>query len=717
MLTYVINTSENKVLRTDLLFKLVGYNKISWLRSQLQSIRDCATEIEKLQQPMTAGDYRVAVLVDFMAFEKTLYPELDPVSENIAIYRKLIEIYLYEHLYLPLLRSQLGFCGMEVFYIQYTEKNRLLENAAERGQMALLFDWGTDALPPDGLSDESEDWEDWDDALEGERDGEGPNEKPEKKADPEASKKKKSPEGEPDGEGTAEKPEKKQAADCEPCQKEAEDADLVGPYASSELHSEFILPYHGGRLIYPAHLFCKKVDENGRSNYADFYKSICERYDIVVRAFASHSRTYVAGAASARSECRAAFDNLNLSFALIRAYEQDIRLSNDSRADVLDVPKMNKEVFFDTLRRAYGKVQSALAFVRQNGNSDGFYALETRTNETVDIIKTEMTEEERREVAVAARGVKFEKSYERICELARLAEGEKSPEEKAAILEYMAAYKDKRDEMRKCLDSDEDIRNLLQDAKRQDKFPAGIEYEGVVEKKKTTMRKILKAAIDADYEAADYTKEFEEANDAYDRFVSGKARLEKYFRTSLVCFLLVMVAMLVPYLLLQLRGVSSLVVPIALLIAGAFFAGVYVLSTVIHMIPILRDVVTAKTRMAGVYEKCMIKQAQSLLRLKRRYQVYLPAVEAIRYELEELKILYYENKKINRHIEDHREMLENVRDVLLGMLTSMQIPHKADSEIMLDDEEFKISEPFSANRIYKVFTIDVIEEIFEEGGM
>ena len=86
MLTYVINTSENKVLKTDLLFELVGYNKISWMRSPLSAIEDCAGEIVKRQQPMTAGEYRVVVLVDFLAFEKTLFPEEN--QQNVARFLK-----------------------------------------------------------------------------------------------------------------------------------------------------------------------------------------------------------------------------------------------------------------------------------------------------------------------------------------------------------------------------------------------------------------------------------------------------------------------------------------------------------------------------------------------------------------------------------------------------------------------------------------------------
>ena len=130
MLTYVINTSENKVLKSEVLFELVGYNRIVWMRSGLGAIENCAEEILRKQEPMTASEYRVVVLVDFLAFEKTLFPEENPVSEYLAIYRKLIEIYLYNHLYVKLNRARLGFDGLEVFYIQYCEKNTIRENGA-----------------------------------------------------------------------------------------------------------------------------------------------------------------------------------------------------------------------------------------------------------------------------------------------------------------------------------------------------------------------------------------------------------------------------------------------------------------------------------------------------------------------------------------------------------------------------------------------------------
>ncbi len=657
MLTYVINTSENKVLKSDLLFELVGYHKIAWMRSSLSAIEDCAEEIVKRQQPMTAGEYRVVVLVDFLAFEKTLYPEENPVSEYLAIYKSLIEIYLNDHLYTPLRRAQLGFEGLEVFYIQYTEKNTIRDNAAEKEQLALLL----------GLDEEH------DKII----------------AAKQASRTR-----------SAARDEEKKAKSEENAAKEPDTYDV------------FYMEYRGGRLAFRADEFCKEIGKDERATFDRFYSNLSEKYNLAYRAFGSRSRTYVAGTASARSESRAAFDNLNLSLALIRAYEQEVDISSDRRDDVVDVPKMNKELFFDTLRHSYGKVQSALEQVRQSGNANGFYRLETKAAVSADICRTEMTDEERQETLAEGRGLSFHQKYERIKARASVPKGAKSPEEKAELARYMSEYKQTRDKKRKSA-SEEDVRALLSTAPKQNKYPSGLEYENAVEKKKATMRQILKFAIEADYVGADYSEEFAEANEALDRYTSAKARLKNYVRTNAICFLLVMLAMLVPYAVLQV-GSSTLGAMLLISIALGVFGGVFVLSALLHVIPLWRDINAAKLQMNDVYGRCLIKRRESMLCLQRRYLVYLPAIEDIHNELEELSTLYEANREINRHIEEHREMLERVRDVLLGMLNSMQVAHKADGEVLLDDDEFKINESFRVNRIYKIFTIDVIEEIFGE---
>ncbi len=668
MLTYVINTSENKVLKSEVLFDLVGYNKIVWMRSGLSAVADCADEILRRQQPMTAGEYRVVVLVDFLAFEKTLYPEENPVSEYLTIYRKLIEIYLYDHLYTPLRRAQLGFDGLEVFYIQYSEKNTIRENAAEKYQVAELL----------GLPAEVK-------RIVGEKQKASLDAASPKSADVAKSKKK-----------DEEKPV---------------ESDL-------ERYTAFHVEYRGGGLTFRAEDFCKNVGEGKGADYESFYRSYIEKHVHAYRAFGSRSRTYVAESASARMESRAAFDNLNLSLALIHAYEQEMSLSGgeDKRDDVVDVPKMNRNAFFDVIRKAYGKVQSALELVRQSGKANGFYRLETSKTTTDDICRSELSEEEKKEAANEARATKFSTQYLKIKECAATRPGEKKDGEKEQISRYMSAYKDKRDETRNHT-TEEDVRALLSDAPMQSKYPSGLEYENAVEKKKATMRTIYKTAIEADYKEANYSKEFEESHEVYDRYTRADAALSKNFRIHLGCLILVLIAMIVPYLVLQQTNFSKVGAVLLLTIAALVFGGVYIFSAFIHIIPLLRARRLAKERMTELYESCLLKQKRSMLELRRRYEVYLPAVEEIRYEIYTLSVLHEANREINRHIEEHREMLEKLRDVLLGMLNSMQVTYKADGEVMLDDDEFKINESFRANKIYKVFTLDTIEEIFAEGGM
>lgn len=641
MLTYVINTSENKVLKSEVLFELVGYNKIVWMRSGLSAIENCAEEILRKQEPMTASEYRVVVLVDFLAFEKTLFPEENPVSEYLAIYRKLIEIYLYNHLYAKLNRARLGFDGLEVFYIQYCERNTIRENAAEKAQLAEIVGLGKD-----------------------------------------------------DTDVTEEK-----------------QGDTV-----IKKRNVFRVKYDNGMLLFRAEDFCRNKEVGEEVDIDCFFDSYTDNYNIAYRAFGARSRTYVAESASAKMESRAAFDNLNLSLALIRAYEQDLKLGDgDARDDVVDIPKMNKNVFFDIIRKAYGKVHSALELVRQSGKANGFYRLETKETVTEDILCNELKDEEREEAGNKAKSLGIVKQYAAIKQFASILPGEKSEEEKEELSGYMRQYKEGRDSLRN-LSGEDDTRELLRDAPQQSKYPSGLEFENAVEKKKKTMRTILRAAIDADYKGADYTKEFEEASEVYDRYQRAEAALTKSFRTHIGCLILVLIAMIVPYVILQQTQFSALGAMVLVPIALAFFGGIYILSAIIHIIPLLRARSLAKICMTELYEKCLLKQRKAMLELKRRYVDYLPAVEKIRFEIYTLNVLHDANREINRHIEEHREMLEKLRDVLLGMLNSMQVAHKADTDVVLDEDEFKINESFRANRIYKVFTLDAIEEIFAEGG-
>ena len=671
MLTYVISTSENKVLKSEILFDLVGYNKIEWMRSGLSAVADCTDEIIRRQQPMTAEEYRVVVLVDFLAFEKTLFPEENPVSEYLTIYRKLIEIYLYNHLYMPLRRAKLGFEGLEVFYIQYTEKNTIRENAAEKMHLAQLLELSEEEI-----------------------------ERAAGKVDEEKK----------DAEESAPKSARAKA-------KKQEEEEPTETKTPAQVYDVFKVAYRDGEFFFRAEDFCKNTKAGESVTFDTFYRNFGENHVNAYRAFGARSRTYVAEAASARLESRAAFDNLNLSLALIRAYEQDMKFEDATESDdVLDIPKMNKEAFFRVIQKAYGKVKNALELVRQSGKANGFYRLETPTSVSADICRDTLTDEERTEISSQAKGKDIKDQFAEIRRYAATKAGEKSDDERKKLTQYMSAYKTERDKIRNHT-TEQDVKMMLRDAKKQDKYPSGLEYENAVEKKKSTMRTILKHAINADYKGTDYEEEMKDANEVYDGYLRAKAMLAKNFRTHVVCLLLVLVAMIVPYVVLQSTDFSRVGAILLASIAVAIFSGVYIFSAFVHIIPLMRQITAAKIRMTDIYAKCLCKRAEAMLALRHRYELYLPAVEQIYYELYTLEVLHNANREINRHIEEHREMLECLRDVLLGMLNSMQVTHRATEDVALDEDEFLIGESIRANSIYKVFTLDVIEEIFGEGGM
>ena len=74
MITYVINTSENKTFDSGMLFDLAGYSKIRWLYSPLNEIEKCAEKIYEKQNVLGAERFRIAVIVDFFGFDRIRIP-------------------------------------------------------------------------------------------------------------------------------------------------------------------------------------------------------------------------------------------------------------------------------------------------------------------------------------------------------------------------------------------------------------------------------------------------------------------------------------------------------------------------------------------------------------------------------------------------------------------------------------------------------------------
>ncbi|MBQ1244460.1 MAG: hypothetical protein IIX94_01785, partial [Clostridia bacterium] len=139
MLTYVINTSENKTFDSDKLFELSGYNKIRWMNCDLNKVKGCAEEIFEKQNVLGADDFRIAVIVDFYSFDRVRaafgrngYGSEEGV--DISLYMPYIEAFLSDNLRDYLAKKDLFAADFEIYYVQNEkhEPYEFLDNAMEQ---------------------------------------------------------------------------------------------------------------------------------------------------------------------------------------------------------------------------------------------------------------------------------------------------------------------------------------------------------------------------------------------------------------------------------------------------------------------------------------------------------------------------------------------------------------------------------------------------------
>lgn len=691
MQTYVINTSENRVFDSNFLFELVGYNNITWMYSGLEHIDECAKTIIERQSAPMADECRVVVLVDFYSFPHTLHPDLEAASDYIAIYKSLIEIYLLDHLFDLMRGAHIAVGGREVFYIQYIEQATHRVNAAEQEHLAYLLSLSDEQMrlhrassaedAPKKLSTVSD--EEYARILEEEKNAEK-SEKAGKKKD-----------------------------------KKAED----------KRYMSFDISYEGGTLSFPAFSFHRNEQEDIPENavgdeanavtFDNFYRGFLVRRAQPFK-YGVRTRTYIA---TGTAPSRAAFDTLALSLSLIRIYEneENIPLSEGNEA----IPTIDKDSFTAIMKESYNKINAALEKSRLSSNR--YYALEWPVG--IDNTAEENDEKtvkvaidpalERKEALTGAKYPAFEKKYEIIRNLATRVPGKKTPEEQKKLDTLMADYKKKRDEKRDSITKEEDKLQILKRAKRSSVCPFDLDYKNAISRHEGKLRKLLKSALGAEYVSTKYDEELKEANRAYDKYKAAEACMTKKIVGDGLFLLFTLLVMLVPFIVLQSTDLfmAKIAMGVAIGLCVGVFGGIFLLSFFLHILPFMKRMNSAKAKMTKVYEDCLVKQYRSFAKLKRRYEKELPAIEDIRYNIRVINFLHHTNYEQNRHAGEHREMLERVRDALLGMMSSLRIIPDAKSDVSIEGE-FNIEKPFNSNenRVYKVFSVDAIDKMFNKKG-
>ena len=175
MLTYVINTSENRTLDSDRLFDLAGYSKIRWINCSLSEIDQCAQHIFERQNILGADSFRIAVIVDFFNFDRVRQPYgrtsyIAETGVDINLYLPYIEIYLLDKLMAYLEKRELRAEDFEVYYVQNTKLETYdFVNNAKTQLREILSGYAPDGYVPTALPSKPEEKTEEEKAVKGRR--------------------------------------------------------------------------------------------------------------------------------------------------------------------------------------------------------------------------------------------------------------------------------------------------------------------------------------------------------------------------------------------------------------------------------------------------------------------------------------------------------------------------------------------------------------------
>ncbi len=720
MLTYVINTSENKTLESDPLFKLVGYNKIRWMNYGLRDLEECADEICERQTMLGAEDFRIVLLVDFYGFDRvrTIYGAEGYSSVesgvDLSIYFPLLEAYMVDHLFSRIRRKDLVVQEKHVFYIQGDKNDgfNVLENKEEQLEFILEPEEEsvTEIVNNPVLRSE----------LERRRQKERDKELGQKdltEAERQSIIVEYADKVRELSDLTEEELLERREETARNLQREADEEE---ERAEEEPEEEYVdVPckrYSRFRLHCTKRLSLDiKISDYPYTNrkgltFHEFFLAFKLResqYNGITRHH--YYASFGSGAA------KAAFDNLSLSLYLIKLYEREERLNEDNEfvIDPIDPEKLKR-----LLITSWNKICSARTIALKN--SSKYFDIKSfveEKRETPDVIarqeKSFSLTESKNKARAESKNFTPKKIYDSICAIASEEADTFSEKDKKELDKLMAEYLVKRDDTKES-EAEYEFRALKETCNMIPQCPSQNDYENVVAKKKEEIASLLSKTIEVEYISKDYTEQRKTADKAYADYVSAKQNLGKRLFGDFCVWFLALFVMLIPFI--AVRGMYGNAV-IVYLLTGALFTGLFVIAFVLRILPLIHKLNRAKQLLKKCYRECRAKQELALLNYKSRYQRDLIKIENLRYDLRNVTRLYNENRSKNRNIEEHRQMLEMVEDKLSAILNNLGVAPVVVHYNDLEDE-FDVSKSFRStyNKIYKIFSLDAIENLFGGKG-
>lgn len=727
MLTYVINTSENKTFDSDQLFKLVGYNKICWMNYSLDEMEKCAEEICERQTVLGADDFRIAILVDFYGFDRVRnfygtdgYAPIER-GVDLSLYFPYIEAYIVDHLFFAIRKKELVVKERHIFYIQNGKHEGFNVVSNEVKQLSYILEPDENSLtgvttvkvPLEQLEQEKKELderaaaerviseqerqeyrEDFQKRMEeyAQLREDLADEKVKKKIIDEQKKKEELLQQEADA------LEAKQLK--EEAERNKEECFVDVPkkcYSTFKLHCTETLSLDFTMKDYP-------YTNKAGLTFDEFYRAFKQRES---QHYGIKRHHYYASFGSGKA--KAAFDNLSLSLYLIKMYEREERIME---TDEVVIGRINPDNLKDMLITSWNKICSARTIALNN--SSKYYDIKQfgvneegrkRADKEKSAIKDHAIEA-RKEI----KGASAEDIYAKICQITKESTDGMTSEDKAEMDKLVKEYLRERDNTKESSD-DVEFENTKEDCKKIDQCPSRNDYEVVVGKKKEKIAQVLRDTMSVEYSNKDYTEKRKEADEAFAEYTQAKRSMGKNIMVDVAIWLLSMVIMMVPFMAISGFDFSSVTMYV---LTAATLTGLFILSFLIRVLPLITKMNSAKAKLTRDYIECRKQQRAAMVGYELRYKEELIEIEHLRYEIRNITRLYNYNLAKNKNIEQHRQMLEIVENKLSAMLNNLGVEPVVVRYRDLS-EEFNVNKSYMSNenRVYKIFSIDTIENLFD----
>ena len=653
MLTYVINTSENKTFDSDRLFDLAGYNRIRWMNCRLDNIRKYSDIIFDKQNVLGADSFRVVIIVDFYGFDRIRAPygrngygEEKGVELN--LYMPYIEAYLQDNFIRPLEQSELFAKEYEIYYVQNAkyEKFEHIDNAESQLEYILSG---------------NEDFKGEDKVIISE------------------------------------------LADGSTVEEAMPSFGSFTLYCTPNISLEFNLaeyPYGipEETMTFSQFFSAFRIRSTIRSQFRCHYYMTTYGNGPARAAFDTLTLSLYLVWLYEREEAVMTEGDFEVTEINAEALKDILETSWQKIAVARNIAESNNSKYFSLLVNS-GEITSHIENEENTSEEEAIDKEKAR----IRLKKSESTR--------SANDL-----YNTVVRYANKTSNELDDEQRKELDSMMSSYLRKRDETSEvgievAFDELMDMGALTM----TEQCPSKEQFDYIVEQREREISSLFDKVLKAQYINMDYSKVKERADKAYIEY-NKLAACARWSIISDILFMIVSVlSFLIPYHYLQLDNFVSSTVKASTLfgISCGVFAGLFAIAVILQAVLLSGKMRKQKKILIDCFITCKAMRNQSFSHLKKKYEFELIRIEEARYEIRQLANLYDKNMAIDKNIMCHRLLLEELYDKLSSMLNNLGVEPKMNNDISLRDE-FDISKPLYAreNAIYQIFSIETIEKMF-----